>query len=61
MYARHYTSARAVAERLAENHAPLLRRVIAWQEAIYGDHHIPGWLADCLINNLHLSLSKGWI
>jgi uncharacterized protein (DUF608 family) len=54
MYARHYPSALAVAEKLAAEHESLLRRVIAWQEAIYGDENTPGWLADCLINNLHL-------
>jgi uncharacterized protein (DUF608 family) len=54
MYARHHSDARAVAEKLATEHAELLARIIAWQEAIYRDKTIPGWLADCLINNLHL-------
>jgi uncharacterized protein (DUF608 family) len=54
MYARHYASARDVATKLAAEHQSLLARVIAWQEALYGDKRIPGWLADCLINNLHL-------
>lgn len=54
MYARHYSSALDAATKLAKNRDELLRRVIAWQEAIYGDQKTPGWLADCLINNLHL-------
>ena len=54
MYAKHYPNARATARCLAENHELLLRRIIRWQEVIYGDQQIPGWLADCLINNLHL-------
>ena len=54
MYAKHYQSAVEVAKLLAERHGELLKRVIAWQETIYQDQQIPGWLADCLINNLHL-------
>lgn len=54
MYARHYASAEAAARRLAEEHKTLLQRVIDWQEEVYGTDGLPGWLADCLINNLHL-------
>ncbi|MEX2172104.1 MAG: GH116 family glycosyl-hydrolase [Pirellulales bacterium] len=54
MYAKHYASAEEAANYLAKNHEQLLKRVIAWQDEIYGDRQIPGWLADCLINNLHL-------
>ncbi len=54
MYAKYYTSAVEVAQQLASQHEDLLKRVIAWQEEIYHDEHLPGWLADCLINNLHL-------
>ena len=54
MYARHYPDALSTARFLADNHEQLLRRVIAWQEALYGAEELPGWLADALINNLHL-------
>ena len=54
MYARHYPDALSTARFLAENHEQLLQRVIAWQEALYGAEELPGWLADALINNLHL-------
>jgi uncharacterized protein (DUF608 family) len=54
MYAKHYSSARVVAEMLARDHETLLGRIIAWQEAIYQDPGTPGWLADSLINILHL-------
>jgi len=54
MYARHYSSALDAAVKLVEHRDELLSRVIAWQEAIYEDENTPGWLADCLINNLHL-------
>ena len=53
-YASIYKSAREVAQRLTTSHQTLLERVIAWQSAIYDDASVPGWLADALINNLHL-------
>jgi uncharacterized protein (DUF608 family) len=54
MYAKHYPSAASTALRLAREADAQLRRVIAWQEAIYQDPQVPGWLADSLINILHL-------
>ena len=54
MYARHYPDALAAARVLASGHEGLLRRIIAWQEAIYHAPELPGWLADSLINILHL-------
>lgn len=54
MYARHWPDALAAARVLAREGDDLLRRVIAWQEALYTAPELPGWLADSLINNLHL-------
>lgn len=54
MYDRHYKSALDAARYVAEEHEPLLKRIIAWQSAIYTDSSVPGWLADSLINILHL-------
>ncbi|MCL5995836.1 MAG: GH116 family glycosyl hydrolase, partial [Chloroflexi bacterium] len=54
MYASHYPNALSAARHMAQHHSRLLRRVIAWQEAIYSDPGTPGWLADSLINILHL-------
>lgn len=54
MYAKHYKSALATAEQMAASHEALLARVIAWQQVLYDDTRLPGWLADALINNLHL-------
>ena len=54
MYARHYDDAVSVARTLAKDCGALEKRIIAWQEEIFGDPKIPGWLAECLINNLHL-------
>ena len=55
MYVKHWGDLPfRPARYLAANHESLLRRVIAWQEAIYSDPQTPGWLADQLINHLHL-------
>ena len=54
MYAAHYPNALTVARMLAAENDSLKKRVIAWQEEIYGDKQLPGWLADALVNNLHL-------
>ena len=50
---------RAAALLLAREHASLLRRILAWQEVIYSDATLPGWLQDSLINNLHLITETG--
>ncbi|MGD2158194.1 MAG: GH116 family glycosyl-hydrolase [Anaerolineales bacterium] len=54
MYATRYDSALDVAQQMARDHIPLLRRVLAWQEAIYTAEELPVWLRDCLVNNLNL-------
>lgn len=54
MAAKHYPDALFTANFLAREHATLLKRIIAWQETIYSAPELPGWLADALINNLHL-------
>ena len=54
MYAKHYTSAMDAARKLSAKHDKLLKRVITWQEVIYQHKDMPGWLADSLINVLHL-------
>lgn len=59
MYALKHRSATAAALLVAREHASLLRRILAWQEAIYSDAALPGWLQDALINNLHLITETG--
>ena len=54
MAAKHYPDALHTAHFLAREHGALLTRIIAWQEAIFRAPDVPGWLADALINNLHL-------
>ncbi len=54
MYALQYPDALTTASFLANNHEKLLQRIIAWQEVLYNAPELPGWLADALINNLHL-------
>jgi uncharacterized protein (DUF608 family) len=52
MYTSQFTNAVAVAQLVAREHAALLRRILAWQEAIYGSQELPIWLRDTLINVL---------
>ncbi len=59
MYAKYYPGPVEVANELFENYKPLLERVIAWQKVLYNDPDLPGWLADSLINNLHLITECG--
>lgn len=54
MYARDFADALEPARKLLLDHQRLLRRVLAWQQAIYTDQTLPLWLRDCLVNNLNL-------
>ena len=54
MYAARYGGALEVAERLAQDHRSLLRRVLAWQQAVYTAREMPVWLRETLVNNLAL-------
>ena len=54
MYGTRFDSAREVAEWAAPKYGGLLRRVLAWQEVIFGEVGLPPWLRDVLINNLAL-------
>ncbi len=54
MYATRYRNAADVARHLAREHESLLRRVLAWQEAIYTEQRLPIWLRDCLVNTLNI-------
>ena len=52
MYATRFSSARGVVDHLAQGHRRMLQRVLSWQEAIYAERRLPGWLRDSLINIL---------
>ncbi|MBI2503644.1 MAG: hypothetical protein HYW07_10485 [Candidatus Latescibacteria bacterium] len=54
MYASHYPDPVATARLLAREHQALLRRVLAWQQVVYGEERLPLWLRDSLVNILHL-------
>jgi uncharacterized protein (DUF608 family) len=54
MYATRHQSALEVAQLLSHRHEALLRRVLAWQEVIYGRRDYPVWLRESLVNILHL-------
>ena len=54
MYERVWRDLETVVRNLADRHGAYLQRIIAWQEVLYQASELPGWLADSLINNLHL-------
>lgn len=58
-YARFYPDAITTARRLAKEHTELLTRIFRWQEVIYQEESLPGWLQDSLINNLYLITECG--
>jgi uncharacterized protein (DUF608 family) len=53
-YVARYGDASEVAAHMARDHENLLRRVLAWQEVIYADPGLPGYLQDGLIQTLCL-------
>ncbi len=54
MYERRYPDVEPVARFLAQNHASLLQRILAWQSVLYSEESLPPWLRESLINVLHL-------
>jgi uncharacterized protein (DUF608 family) len=54
MYTTRYQDAVTVAQMLAHDHEPLLKRILAWQQAIYAENYLPVWLREALVNILHL-------
>lgn len=48
-YSKRFADAKAVASHAAANHAQWLRRVLAWQDVLYGSK-LPGWLEEELVN-----------
>lgn len=60
MYATRYVSALDAAMRIAADHEKLLNRILAWQNVIYQQKTLPGWLKDALINNLSLIAENGY-
>lgn len=62
IYATRFRSAGEVAEWLARDHESLLQRILAWQNVIYSERDLPGWLQDSLINILAtLSQQSFWL
>jgi len=60
MYTARFHNALDVAKYLAQNHESLLKSVLAWQQVIYTDKATPGWLADSLVNILHLIAEESY-
>jgi uncharacterized protein (DUF608 family) len=57
-YRLRWNSALEVAQFLAREHERLLTRILAWQQTIYAEQDLPGFLRDALVNSLH-TLTKG--
>ncbi|MHB9036394.1 MAG: GH116 family glycosyl-hydrolase [Armatimonadota bacterium] len=49
----------AASDYIAENHESLLKRIINWQQVIYAEKKLPGWLQDGLVNNFYLITELG--
>ncbi|MDE3180927.1 MAG: hypothetical protein KGM47_14875 [Acidobacteriota bacterium] len=60
MYTLKYKNASAVVQDLATNHEGLLKRVLAWQQAVYTEKSLPAWLRESLVNILHLMSKTGY-
>ena len=60
MYANRFADAAEVAVALAQNHESLLRRTLAWQQAIYSETALPVWMRESLVNILHLITKTGY-
>ena len=54
MYASRYKDSVEISKILLNDHKNLLDRILAWQQVIYDDENIPGWLSDGLVNIFHL-------
>ena len=59
MYVKHYSTAKFAAECLAKNHDAPLKRILAWQQVVYTDEHLPVWLRESLINVLYTITEDG--
>ena len=59
MYADRYPSVEYTTNYLAEHHADLLRRTLAWQEVVYAEEQLPVWLRDTLVNILYCLAEDG--
>lgn len=62
MYARRFDSSAAVVRFMTASYDSLLRRTLAWQQAIYEEQRLPLWLREGLVNSLY-SLAKNtlWV
>ena len=60
MYTKRYKDAVEVAQAVSADHASLLKRILAWQEAVYAADDHPVWLRESLVNILHLITKTGY-
>jgi uncharacterized protein (DUF608 family) len=60
MNAKTFPTVQDVVAYMEQHHESLLRRIIAWQEAIYASREYPVWLRDSLVNSLALIAESGY-
>ena len=60
MLTRVYPTIEHVIDFMANNHESLLKRILKWQQVVYGDKAYPDWLKDCLINSLSMITEDGY-
>lgn len=53
-YSERFGGALEVAQLLSRDHDSLLRRVLGWQDVIFGEQQLPVWLREALVNILYL-------
>src|SRR5262249_11897188 len=60
MYSTRYSDALAVARFLADEHATVPGRILAWQQEIFTYAALPQWLREVLLNMLHTYTESGF-
>ena len=62
LYQSRFSSALDIARHIANEHDSLLSRIIAWQQVVYDEDRLPGWLRDSLVNIFHIFAQQSfWI
>lgn len=61
-YRDRFADALDVARQVASEHESRLARIIAWQQAVYEQDRLPGWLRESLVNIFHILAQQSfWI
>jgi uncharacterized protein (DUF608 family) len=60
MCTKPHADAVSVAAAVAQDHELLLKRILAWQQAVYATPEIPVWLRESLVNIFHLIVKTSY-